>query len=133
MINVITGVTGAAPIWNRLMQHILRDQTDLWPKKPEQVVGTEICDVSGLRPGGGDQDGKNCHTRFEYFIKGTEPRETENMKRKVFVVKDSNKLAKPGQTENVEEQEKLILQDSFSIYCIDCSNESNDYTTVLMR
>ena len=43
-----SGVTGAAPIWNRIMTFILKSQPDLWPLKPEDVVGKQVCNDTGL-------------------------------------------------------------------------------------
>jgi membrane peptidoglycan carboxypeptidase len=42
-----SGITGAAPIWNRVMTAVLKNQPDLWPVKPENVVGVQICNDTG--------------------------------------------------------------------------------------
>ncbi len=117
---VTSGVTGAAPVWNNIMQFILAKQPDLWPKKPDSIVGAEVCTISGLKPGGDP----SCKTRFEYFIRGTEPRFTENLKQQIAVNKDNDKMAKPDDP-NVEIKEKLVIKDPFSQYCIDCNNEKD--------
>ncbi len=51
-----SGVTGAAPIWNRIMSYLLKNYgSGKWYEKPENIVE------------------KNCYFgRKEYFIKGTE-------------------------------------------------------------
>jgi membrane peptidoglycan carboxypeptidase len=51
-----SGVTGAAPIWNRVMNYLLKNYgSSKWYEKPENIVE------------------KNCYFgRKEYFIKGTE-------------------------------------------------------------
>ena len=112
-----SGVTGAAPIWNKLMGQFLKDKKETWPKQPEGIIGAQICPISGLLP----QEDNSCSPRYEYFIKGTEPKERENLKQSVLVDKTTNKLARPDQTENVEMQEKLIVRDLLgTLYCIDC-------------
>ena len=45
---LVSGITGAAPIWHKLMARALKDSPDIWPKQPEGVVGAQICAVSGL-------------------------------------------------------------------------------------
>ena len=47
---LVSGITGAAPIWNKLMRKILMDKPDIWPKQPEGIVGAQICALSGLLP-----------------------------------------------------------------------------------
>lgn len=112
-----SGITGAAPIWNKIMTYTLKDMPDEWPKQPENVIGMEICAFSGFLKGN-----SNCSPRYEYFIKGTEPKITEDsIKQKALIDKTTNKLAKPGQTENVEEREVLILEDPYEKkFCASC-------------
>jgi penicillin-binding protein 1C len=112
-----SGITGAAPIWNKIMTYALKDSPDESPKQPEGIIGKEICAFSGLLKGN-----SNCPIRYEYFVKGTEPKTTEDgIKQKVFIDKTTNKLAKPGQTDNVEEREVLMLEDPYEKkFCASC-------------
>lgn len=112
-----SGITGAAPIWNKIMTYALKDMPDESPKQPEGIIGKEICAFSGLLKGNSE-----CPIRYEYFIKGTEPTTTEDtIKQKVFIDKTTNKLAKQGQIENVEEREVLILEDPYEKkFCASC-------------
>ena len=127
-----SGVTGAAPIWNKVMRQVLEKQPDLWPQKPDTVMGHELCSVSGNFRTDSNEIDKECGTRFEYYIKGFEPKPVLITKEKVWVEKDTNKLAKEGQTENVEEQEKTIIKDWFSRYCMDCSHENEPPVNVIV-
>jgi 1A family penicillin-binding protein len=128
-----SGVTGAAPIWNRVMQQILKNQPDLWPQKPDSVLGKEVCTTSGnLKSEGNDLD-KECQTRFEYYTKDSNPKGVTIVKKKVFLEKDTNKLPKPSQTDNLEEQEKTFMTDAFSEYCLDCNHEGETPTNVIIR
>lgn len=63
-----SGVTGAAPIWNRIMTEILKNKPDEKMQKPEGIIEVQICSINGLLPCEG------CPTRKEYFINGTEPK-----------------------------------------------------------
>jgi membrane carboxypeptidase/penicillin-binding protein len=113
-----SGVTGAAPIWNRLMTHVLKDQPVLYPITPEGVVGRHVCRDGRIQ----NADGGACgDSEFEYFIAGTEKVRTAFTTRgKVWVNKDTDKVAKAGE-ENTEEREKTIMKDAFSDGCLDCA------------
>jgi membrane carboxypeptidase/penicillin-binding protein len=117
--SLVSGVTGAAPIWNKLMRKVLAGTTDIWPKQPTGIVGLRICSLSGLLPPN-DGDDAGCPIRFEYFIKGTEPTQRENLKQTVLIDKATGDIAAPGKTDNVEMQEHMILTDKISTFCVDC-------------
>lgn len=127
---LVSGVTGAAPIWHKLMVRALQGKPDIWPKQPENVVGAQICVISGLLPPNPDGSDKGCATRFEYFIKGTVPTEKENLKQQVLIDKSTGDLAAPGVTENIEMQEKQIMKDPISQYCLDCQHSDNKPTFI---
>ncbi|MEH1919701.1 penicillin-binding protein 1C [Nostoc sp.] len=46
----VSGVTGAAPLWNRIMLHLHEHQEPAGFPPPEGLVQLPICAVSGLRP-----------------------------------------------------------------------------------
>jgi len=119
---LVSGITGAAPIWNKLMRKVLSDKPDVWPKQPEGIVGAQICALSGLLPPNPDPNApdRGCPTRFEYFIRGTVPTQQEQLKQAVMIDKTTHDLASPGQTDNVEPQEHQIARDPVSIWCLDC-------------
>jgi 1A family penicillin-binding protein len=116
-----SGITGAAPIWNRVMSFVLKNQPDLWPVKPENIVGYQVCWDSGDLMTKKEDGSENCQSRFEYFIKGTEPKESHILKQMVPVTKDE-KLAPPNWPE-IEMKEKTVIKDMFGIYCIDCNHD----------
>jgi len=123
--NLVSGVTGAAPIWNKLMKKALQGKPDQWPKQPEGIIGAEICSVSGLLPPKPDEGDKGCTIRFEYFREGTVPKEKEQLKKQVLIDKDTQDIAAPGKTDNVEMQEHQVLSDPVSTYCIDCQHKED--------
>ncbi len=120
-----SGITGAAPIWNKIMSYVLKGKPDDWPLMPGNITGLQICEISGKLPGD-----SGCKTRFEYFIRGTEPKETEGGKTKIFIDKPTGRAAASGQTDNIEEQDKTIIKDPFSTYCVDCSHEGESATFI---
>ncbi len=123
-----SGITGAAPIWNRIMKYVLNKQPNLFPIRPSSVVGKQVCwntgSVTSQNPGGSQSA---CPTRFEYFIRGTEGiQNLKTIKEPVFVTKDSDKyVAKPNPGDpNLEQKEKTIISDGISTYCIDCAGDA---------
>lgn len=123
-----SGVTGAAPIWNRVMKYLLKNQPDLWPIRPSNVVGQQVCWDSGDLAVKGADGKEGCSPRFEYFIKGTEPKVPHIIKQTIAVTRD-DKLA-PANWPDVEMKEKTLIKDMFGYYCIDCSHENEPYQNV---
>ena len=118
---VVSGITGAAPIWNQIMKALLKDTKPETLKKPDSVVGMNICTTSGLLP---QPVGSPyvCPTRFEYFLKGSLPKGVDPGMTKAFVDKTTNTLAKEGQTDNVEERDVSIVTDpTGEKYCATCA------------
>ncbi len=118
MSYVASGVTGASPIWNKIMTYSLRDQKQEWPLKPEKIIGASVCQLSGKMP----NPEQPCETRFEYFIEGTIPNETESLKMIVEIDKTTGQLAnEKTPPENREPQEHQIIYDPLGIpFCLDC-------------
>ena len=67
MSAVASGVTGASPIWNKIITHLLKNRPPHRFPRPSGIVEVEICSLNGLLPCPG------CPTRTELFIAGTEP------------------------------------------------------------
>lgn len=120
MNNLASGITGAAPIWNKIMTYLLKDKPKEPIRRPVGIIQKKICSTSGLLPQ--DEGSPNrCPTRFEYFIKGTEPARTDPGMQKVWIDKTTNNLASPGQTDNVEQRDSLIVTDpTGDSYCLSC-------------
>jgi membrane peptidoglycan carboxypeptidase len=124
MSGIVSGVTGAAPIWHLLMSHLLEGKKQEIPQKPSNVVGKYICSSTGAAVPTGDPSGK-CPTRFEYFIKGVPEKTVNYSTEKVWIDKTTNTLAKPGQTDNVEEKEETMMVDPLgNKYCVSCARPS---------
>lgn len=66
----VTGVSGAAPIWNAYLREVLTGQPELTFTRPDGLLRLEVCAVSGLLAT------PECpRRRVEWFIPGTEPTE----------------------------------------------------------
>ena len=118
MYGVQSGVTGAAPIWHDIMEHLLKGKKPEIPQKPPNVVGKHVC-LGQL------SEHTNASCPFEYFIKGIPEKGAKMTKEKVWVDKGTQELGKPGQTENVELKEQTMMIDALgNRYCITCAHPS---------
>ncbi len=132
MSGAVSGVSGASPIWNKTIKFALDraekgaydedDEGHAWPSQPEGVIGTSICATTGLLPPG-PQDNPGCGTRFEYFIKGTVPTQTDGQRLDIPFDKTKNEIGRPDTPpENLETQNHPVYYDPLgTIYCIDCA------------
>lgn len=134
---LVSGITGAAPIWNKIMRRVVSGKPDMWPKIPDGIVGTRVCTTTGLLPpnlsaqvGTAETQGEGqspdqpdealgCPTRFEYIIKGTVTKGTSS-RQMVAIDKATGDLAASDQTDNVEFQEHDVAWDGVTRYCLDC-------------
>ena len=130
---IASGVTGATPIWNRIMILALKDQPDLPPVKTANVVGAQVCGDTGAVAGKNPDGTANCSTHFEYLIKGTDRIRIGGIfKETVPVTKDTDKLTAPNDP-NMDMKEKTVIRDMFSTYCVDCNHDKDPYQTIVLR
>jgi membrane carboxypeptidase/penicillin-binding protein len=127
MGRLASGVTGATPIWNKIMSFVLEKQDrqkgklfQEWLTRPEGVTGASICALSGLAPGD-----SNCPTRYEYFINGTVPSETESLRRSILINKETGQPVQSGRNyppekTEVQERQQVLTDLTGSILCLDC-------------
>lgn len=107
--SLASGVTGAAPIWNRIIREALKNIPDEQFAKPDNVNALVIDAFAGGLPHPGRP------TRSEYFIKGTEPTSESSIYQKIKISKsDSNKLANPFEiaTGNYDEKEFVVFKEN---------------------
>jgi 1A family penicillin-binding protein len=122
---LVSGITGAAPIWNKIMRGVLAKQEDMWPRVPDGIIGRSVCATTGMIP---SSEG-SCPTRYEYFNKNFMPAVESVARQPVLIDKTTNSIAKKDQTENVEMQDHPVAYDvTGSLYCLDCAipNSSQD-------
>ena len=105
MGNVASGVTGAAPIWRRIILEALKGKPLEDFAKPDNVVAVTVDALSGGLPVDGQP------TRSEYFIKGTEPQGPSPIYKQIKVSKaDTNKIASASEIDKNEfEVRKFIV------------------------
>ena len=100
MREVASGVTGAAPIWRRIILEALKDKVDEPLKVPEGIVAMDVDKISGYRAHDGFE------AKQEYFIKGTEPTADDPVHKKLKICKGEGKLATPADIANGNYEEK---------------------------
>ncbi|MBI2021734.1 penicillin-binding protein [Candidatus Daviesbacteria bacterium] len=101
---IASGVTGASPIWQKIMIAALKDLPDEKFDAPSDV---SYIDVDGLM-GGKPKDGSP--TRKEYFLKGTEPKDSSPAYQRAKVCK-SNPHRLAGDGEDAEEKDVVVLKE----------------------
>ncbi len=101
---VASGVTGASPIWNKIMTAVLKDQPNESFPRPDNVTQTEVDGLLTGKPHGGSP------TRREYFISGTEPKGESSAYQHLKVCKSNpHRLANDG--EDSEEKDVAVLKE----------------------
>jgi len=100
---IASGLTGASPIWNRVMRELLKTYKDGIIDKPDDVEALQIDAFLGGLP----RDGQPI--RSEYFIKGTEPTDFSAFYKKLKISKNNGKLANDIEIKAGEFEEKDFI------------------------
>lgn len=105
---ITSGVTGAAPIWNKIMRVALKNIPQSNFKKPDKVVAVSVDAFSGGLPH------ENDATRTEYFLKGTEPISQGQIYKKIKISKSNGRLANDMEIKsgNYDEKEFIVLKEN---------------------
>ncbi len=130
MSGAVSGVSGASPIWNRIIKYALDksekgfynkdDDGHSWPMQPEGIVGKNVCATTGNLPT--NPDTPECGTRFEYFLKDAVGANIEAGQKDIEVYKDTKQLAgEEALPEQKEVQNHPYLIDPLgTLVCLDC-------------
>ncbi|KKP61091.1 MAG: Penicillin-binding protein, 1A family [Candidatus Roizmanbacteria bacterium GW2011_GWC2_34_23] len=105
---IASGATGASPIWYRIMRELLKKYDDGIMDKPDKVKALTIDAFLGGLP----KDG--YPTRSEYFIEGSEPKDTSPWYKKLKISKSNGKLANEVEVKsgNYEEKDFIVISES---------------------
>lgn len=117
MNGVVSGTTGAAPMWSKIMTEILKDKPVKKPVKPVDIVGMNVCNLTGMAV---PEEG--CDSHFEYFKKDFLPQKT-TFRQNVLINKDTGTVVGEGESlPNVEWQEHNVVKDIVgAVVCLDCT------------
>ncbi len=122
MNKIASGITGAAPIWNRIMSFVLKGKPDEPPQKPDNVLAIQIDAFAGGLPQSGQP------TRTEYFIQGTQPTGLSPIYQKIKLSKHQDgKIANDAEVKagDYSTKDYIVLKESDPI-SIDGKNRWQD-------
>lgn len=128
MSYVASGVTGASTIWNKVMKHVLADQKDHFPNKPDGVVNRDVCNITGLIPNSENP----CDTRSELFIKDIYPPDNIPTLKQIWVRRSDKYPLFPGDTTiDLDLEQHTVLSDPFvKDLCLDCQYPLDDKSQI---
>lgn len=127
---LVSGVTGAAPIWHDIMSQLLKTRKPIWPEKPEGVVARDVCNLTGLLVGNQIPETRDqiptCDTRHEFFWEKFLPENNRPVQREIWIRKDTGAPVDPAipldQQGELELQMHTVISDPLvREFCLDCS------------
>lgn len=139
MSGAVSGVSGASPIWNKIMKLVLdkaekgaydpKEKGHAWPSQPDSVVGATICADTGGPPSA-DPSNPGCPTRFEYFLTGTVPTSSMVVNQDILLFNDTGQLAGPtaDPTQIHTENRPVYTDPNGTLYCLNCPVASSSAT-----
>jgi penicillin-binding protein 1C len=132
MSGAVSGISGASPIWNKIMRAVLdkaekgaydkAEKGHSWPKQPDGIVGATICSDTGGATPSSDPAMAGCPTRFEYFLTGTVPATSNVVNQDVQINNATGQLAAPSDPpDQIHTENKPTYTDpDGSLYCLTC-------------
>ncbi len=120
---VVSGITGAAPIWHNIFAGILKGKKDEGFTKPSGIVQMEVDKVSGMKPG------PYSEKRTEYFAKWQVPQREDDMHKKVKICTPTGKLATQTCIDSGQTEDKifLVMYDPMTKqHCDECPPSDSD-------
>ena len=131
MSGAVSGVSGASPIWNKVIKEALdkaekgfynkKDKGHAWPEEPDGIVGKEVCVTTGIIPQPENFDA-NCQTRFEYFLKDYLPLKIKGGVQDVHFDKRTGLLIDENTpSDQIEIVQRSVIFDPLdTLICLDC-------------
>ena len=126
MSGLVSGTTGAAPIWNKIMTFILKDKMVKKQSMPAGVVVQNVCNLTGqLIPDDG------CESHNEFFKKEYAPTNRVSLHQNILINKDTNRAVNIGESvPNSEWQNHEAVEDAAGVWkCLDCPQQMDTGTT----
>jgi len=107
MLNVASGVSGASPIWRKIISAALKGKPAASFEKPGGIVELDVDTVSGYAA----HDGFS--SRKEFFIRGTEPTGQDPVHVMLKICKSDGKLATPSDVAagNYDNREYFVFKE----------------------
>jgi membrane carboxypeptidase/penicillin-binding protein PbpC len=121
---LVSGVTGAAPIWNDIMSYVLANREPVWPAKPADVSSSPVC-PDGMPP----RKDKPCKTGSpELYWEASQPSASEYYTKEIWVKADTGLPPAPGESsDNLVLETHTVYGDPLTpAYCVDCRRPTNE-------
>ncbi|HQM15608.1 MAG TPA: PBP1A family penicillin-binding protein [Candidatus Woesebacteria bacterium] len=122
MGRMVSGIMGAAPIFNRIMTRVLENQETIWQEKPPDVASGGVC-ASGMPPQAGEE---TCEVRTKdlYWTRSV-PANSKYAKENVWIDPNTGQPPPFGvDVQGLVLQERIMLKDPVtSYYCQDCETK----------
>jgi len=132
MSGAVSGISGASPIWNKIMKAVLdkaekgaydpSEKGHAWPKQPDGVVGATVCSDTGGALPSQDLGNPGCPTRFEYFLDGTVPATPNVVNQDIQINNITGQLAAPTDPpDQIHTENRPTYTDpDGTLYCLTC-------------
>ncbi len=122
---LVSGVTGAAPIWNDIMSFILTGQESVWPEKPTDVIQAMVC-ANGVTP---EKAEYNCQPLSQdLFWEKSRPSQAKVIEKEIWIKPETGLPPAYGeQAEGLVLERHTLYQDPVTnLYCADCHRPVDD-------
>ena len=121
MRGVVSGTTGATPIWNQVMSMMLEGVTVKKATSPSGIVSLKVCNLTGMLP---PEEG--CDVKNEYFWDKYAPKERVSLERNVLVSRQSGFLVDENYPEAEWRKQRVIEDVTGVLVCLDCPEQLNE-------
>lgn len=121
---LVSGITGAAPIFNDIMRFVLQGKEAIWQEKPPDVLSAQVCETGFPKIANEECTPKDTELYWEYGM----PSNSKWIKQNVWIDPTTGLPPPFGATvEGLVLEERTILQDPVTEqYCLDCTRSVDD-------
>ncbi len=126
---LVSGITGAAPIWNDIMSFILQGREPLWQEKPSDVLSATVC-IHGLPP----KPGEDCQkVGTELYWRDGLPSKASYKVVDTWIRPETGLPPKPGEsTDGLVLEKRIFYEDTVTpSYCADCNRPVDDQGKII--
>ncbi len=122
---LVSGVTGAAPIWHDIMSFVLQDEESIWPEKPDDVTSAMVC-ANGMPPSYSNNSCQGMHQ--DLYWEESRPSASEVIQKEVWINPETGLPPEYGQEIDglVLETHTLYKDPVTELYCADCNRPSDE-------
>ena len=122
---LVSGITGAAPIFNAIMRIVLTGKEPVWQEKPQDVASAQVCETGFPK----DQGTADCTPKdTELYWQYGQPSRSKWIKQNTWINPLTGLPPAFGEVvEGLVLEERTILQDPITEqYCLDCNRPVSD-------